>query len=193
VFSPDTLRVITATGHSADVWDVTTGGMPVALEHTGPIKDAAFSADGKQMITASADETARVWDATTGKPVTAPLAHHGSVTAVAFSADRTRVVTASEDGTARVWDAETGRPVTAPLEHPDSVTSAAFSPDGTRVLTTSRDGRARVWTLGTDEGSAADWSQRARCGPFTLINNVPAANPEPARSCARATPRRTAP
>jgi WD40 repeat protein len=55
------------------------------------------------MVTASEDHTARVWDATTGKPVTAPLKHQGAVTAAAFSADGRRVITVSKDKTARVW------------------------------------------------------------------------------------------
>jgi WD40 repeat protein len=75
------------------------------------------------VVTASRDKTARVWDATTGMPVTASLAHQSDVTAVAFSPDGTRVVTASRDNTARVWDATTGRLVTAPLEHEGIVTA----------------------------------------------------------------------
>jgi WD40 repeat protein len=60
------------------------------------------------VVTASTDNTARVWDATTGKPVTAPLEHQDSVTAAAFSPDGTRVVTASNDKTARVWTLSIG-------------------------------------------------------------------------------------
>ena len=77
----------------------------------------AWSADGTRVVTASADKTARVWDARTGQAVGAPLQHQGVVQAVAFSADGTRVVTASDDKTARVWDARTGQAVGAPLQH----------------------------------------------------------------------------
>jgi len=55
------------------------------------------------VVTAGADNTARVWDATTGKQVTALLVHQNVVLAVAFSPDGTRVITASLDKTARVW------------------------------------------------------------------------------------------
>jgi len=73
--------------------------------------------DGTRVVTASQDNTARVWDAATGTPVTRPLEHQATVRSAAFSPDGTRVVTASYDKTARVWDAATGKPVTHPLEH----------------------------------------------------------------------------
>ena len=37
---------------------------------------AAFSPDGKRIVTASGDKTARVWDAATGKPIGQPLKGH---------------------------------------------------------------------------------------------------------------------
>ena len=33
------------------------------------VSSAAFSPDGKRIVTASWDKTARVWDAATGKPI----------------------------------------------------------------------------------------------------------------------------
>ena len=122
--------------------------------HQGPINDAAFNAAGSRVVTASADGTARVWDAMTGQAVTPPLRHHGAVLAAAFSADGRRVVTASADGTARVWDAATGQPVTAPLRQRGAVRGAAFSADGRRVVTAGADGTARVWDAGTGRALA---------------------------------------
>jgi WD40 repeat protein len=65
---------------------------------------AAFSPDGKRVVTASEDQTALVWETETGHLLSGPLAHRGTVWAAAFNPDGTRVVTASLDGTARVWD-----------------------------------------------------------------------------------------
>ena len=66
---------------------------------------AAFSPDGKRIVTASMDKTARLWDAATGQPIGEPLkGHDGAVWSAAFSPDGKRIVTASEDKTARIWD-----------------------------------------------------------------------------------------
>src|SRR5262249_54692177 len=37
--------------------------------HTGPIFSAVFSPDGSEVLTASSDKTARIWDAATGKVI----------------------------------------------------------------------------------------------------------------------------
>ena len=61
------------------------------------------------------DDTARVWDVGTGKPVGEPMMHGGPVNSASLSPDGKRVVTASWDGTARVWDVSTGKPVGEPI------------------------------------------------------------------------------
>jgi WD40 repeat protein len=125
---------------------------------------AAFSPDGTHVVTASVDQTARVWDAATGKALTYPLEHQGPVVSAAFSPDGTRIVTASADNTTQVCDAVTGKSVTT-LEHQGMVWSAAFSPDGTRVVTAShRAGRPIRARSGTPE----QWAAVAERSPFVL-------------------------
>ena len=47
------------------------------------------------MLTGSGDNTARLWDARSGKPLGEPLRHESSVSAVAFSPEGDRVLTGS--------------------------------------------------------------------------------------------------
>ncbi|NCR87645.1 MAG: hypothetical protein GPI90_25065, partial [Microcystis aeruginosa K13-05] len=67
---------------------------------------AAFSPDGKRIVTASWDNTARVWDAETGREIASLNGHQKAVITAAFSPDGKRIVTASSDGTVRVWPVE---------------------------------------------------------------------------------------
>jgi hypothetical protein len=96
-------------------------------------------------VTASADGTAQVWEAATGKAVGEPLRHDGVVNSAVFSPDGKWVLTASADHTARVWEAATGKAVGEPLQHNSDVWHGAFSPDGKWVVTASNDSTARVW------------------------------------------------
>ena len=75
------------------------------------MRSAAFSPDGKQVVTASDDKTARLWDSATGKPLATLTGHEDVVRSAAFSADGKQVVTASCDKTARLWDSATGKPL----------------------------------------------------------------------------------
>jgi len=96
-------------------------------------------------VTASDDNTARLWDAKTGASLAVLKGHTGSVYSAAFSPDGARVVTASSDNTARLWDAKSGASLAVLEGHTGLVYSAAFSPDGARVVTASDDNTARLW------------------------------------------------
>ena len=121
---------------------------PSCADITIKFGSAAFSEDGKRVVTASNDRTARLWDAATGKEVAVLRGHDAAVKAAAFSPDGERVVTASDDKTARLWDVATGKHL-AVLRHDATVEEAAFSPDGKRVVTASYDKTTRLWDVAT--------------------------------------------
>jgi TIR domain/WD domain, G-beta repeat len=88
-----------------------------SMQHDDGVNSAQFSPDGQRVVTASADNTARLWDASSGRPVGEPMKHNGPVASAQFSPDGQRVVTASVDMTARLWDAASGKPVGEPMKH----------------------------------------------------------------------------
>src|SRR6202034_4225986 len=92
------------------------------------VRSAAFSPDGKRIVTASNDKTARIWDAASGQQLMMLSGHQDVVASAAFSPDGTRIVTASYDKTARVWDAATGKQLAVLTGHDGGVWRAEFRP-----------------------------------------------------------------
>jgi WD40 repeat protein len=123
--------------------------------HTSAVYTAEFSPDGNLVVTASADNTARIWDAHTFQELLVLQGHGDGVLSAVFSPDGNRVLTASRDHTARIWEIQTGQPLALSREptvlagHGDTLYWASFSRDGSRAVTTSADTTARIWDART--------------------------------------------
>ena len=143
-------------------------GMP---GHPGDVTSAAFSPDGRHIVTASDDNTARLWEPGSGaglstkwRTVAILSGHTGEVRSAAFSTDGRRILTASDDRTARLWEFSSlpgpsteWRTIATLSDHTDRVLNATFSPDGHRIVTASDDGTARLWEPGSWAGPNAEW------------------------------------
>src|SRR5262249_42713538 len=94
------------------VFDAKTGKPGKALlAHTQDVVDLALSKDGKTLATASADNTAKIWDFAGLKDTQTIKGHTDSLNSVAFSPDGKQVVTTSADKTLRVWNVADGKEV----------------------------------------------------------------------------------
>jgi hypothetical protein len=68
------------------------------------VNAVAFSPDGRQLLTAGEDRTARLWDAATGAELTQLAGHTDYVYSLAFSPDGSTLASGSGDHTVRLWD-----------------------------------------------------------------------------------------
>ncbi|MBA3536700.1 MAG: WD40 repeat domain-containing protein [Tatlockia sp.] len=127
--------------------------------HTQAIASVAFSPDGNFALTASNDNTARIWNLNTLESKELK-GHRYSVCAVACSPDGNYALTASEDTIVRLWNLKTLQ-FKKLSGHTDRVRSVAFSPDGNYALTGSCDGTARLWNLKTLESKELKGHQSA--------------------------------
>ena len=114
---------------------------------TQGINDAAFSPDGKYVVTAGVDKLAHLWDVETSKEIRQFNGHTDILNQVEFSPDGRVLATASADGTARLWDVQTGQELRRFTGHTAGIENMAFSPDGKYVATVSDDGTVRLWNV----------------------------------------------
>jgi WD40 repeat protein len=160
-FSPDGERVITAAGGAfrpsqVKLWDARTGTAVLELNDLPQLPEPlnqdwraqVLSLGGKRLATIGRNNTARVWDARTGK-LQCELKHTSPVVRVALSPDGSRVATNCPDGTGKVWDAETGKPQWE-FKDAGQWTKMAFSPDGNRIfIGNMEDETAKLLDAGT--------------------------------------------
>ncbi len=121
------------------------------IGHTEYVHSAFFSPDGKYIVTASVDATAKVWNALSGQLEADLKGHIQDVYSASFSPDGKYIVTASLDHTAKVWNTFTWQLVADLKGHTSGVYSASFSPDGKYIVTSSKDNTAKVWNVLTGQ------------------------------------------
>lgn len=70
------------------MWHSRTGEYKLALAgHSGKVLSAVFSADDSAILTASEDQTARIWDRSTGECKQTFIGHTDMVNSAFFSPD----------------------------------------------------------------------------------------------------------
>jgi WD40 repeat protein len=147
--------------------------------HTARVRSAAFSHDGKLIVTAGEDHTARIWERESGQQLVSLEGHTGTVYKAVFSPDDTRVVTASADMTARVWIVSTGNLAASLAGHRGWVTDVAFSPDGRFIVTASGNvttGGAGWARWGVRDSVVRIWDTASGSLVFSLLGPTDAVN-----------------
>ena len=138
--------------------------------HASYLYDVTENPAGDQILTASADGTAGLWDARDGTPVAVLDGDSQPVLQARYSPDGSRAITIAgglnqgSDRAGALWDAGSVARI-ATLSHQGLINAFSFSPDGRQLATASDDARIKLWDAATGrllktlEGhTAAVWS-----------------------------------
>jgi WD40 repeat protein len=119
--------------------------LTLQLGHNQRVSRLAQSPDGKFLASASLDNTAKIWDVTSGRLLTTLSGHQNFVKAVNFSPDGKLVATASYDKTIRTWNPENGMMLKSFAGHSKGVEAVCFSPNGKVIASGGLDKTILLW------------------------------------------------
>ena len=122
--------------------------------HGSWVNAVALTPDGRVAVSASNDQTLKVWDLEKGEETATLRGHGGSVRAVALTPDGRVAVSASNDQTVKVWDLEKGEETATLRGHGAWVSAVALTPDGRVAVSASDDQTLKVWDLEKGEETA---------------------------------------
>lgn len=116
------------------------------IQQDGPINSVIWSPDGKRLLTASQDGTARVWAAATGEQLLR-LDHKSPVKYAYWSPDGSQILTyLAEPETLMLWDGSRGERLFSIERNTGSypIFNALWSPDGDRLAIAHENGTALI-------------------------------------------------
>jgi WD40 repeat protein len=149
VFTSDGRKILTCGDDNLRLYDAETGAQ-LQIMKIG-FGEAILSSDDRYAISASSDNTACLWEVSTGKKIRSFVGHGGMVYGVDLSPDGKRALTASHDRTVRLWDVETGHELQRFEGHNGLVWCVRFTRDGKYALSSSEDRTIRLWPLPAKE------------------------------------------
>ena len=113
------------------------GSLRTLVGHTREVTAVAIAPDGKTAISASWDQTLKIWNTETGTELRTLNGHTEGVRAVAIAPDGKTVISASADSALKIWDTETGTELRTLNGHTDQVFAVAITPDGKTAISAS--------------------------------------------------------
>jgi WD40 repeat protein len=175
-FSPDESKVATVAGREIRILEIPSGRLLTPpLVHSNKVIFLEFDREGRQLVSATKRETvkdprdpnrpptgqARVWNATTGEPVTdwlecgqavsrATFSPGGKVLAILGDREQNTLTGARQNGV-RVFDLPSGRLRFSTLPQNDSIIDVELSPDGRFLATASANHTAMIWNAQSGE------------------------------------------
>jgi len=103
--------------------------------HTGTVYPAVFAPDGWLIVSASSDNTIRIWDSRSGDMVLGPLKGHQNLACFAvFSADGQHILSCSRDSIL-IWDSGTGERIPHSFEGESAKLSFTDSDTAPYIIT----------------------------------------------------------
>jgi WD40 repeat protein len=156
--SDGSLAAISLWEHDVRLWDGRVGRDKAILKgHQDIVNSASFSLDGTQLVTASKDFTARVWDVIEKAEDIVP--EESGEDEIVTQGEALGEMASSTEGASDSKEESPPAPMGPKIiesnlvfkGHTGSVNDAVFSPNQDKILTGSQDGFAIIWDVDTQK------------------------------------------
>jgi polyadenylation factor subunit 2 len=116
--------------------------------HEAPVRDLAFAPSDAKFVTASDDQSLKIWDFTTSKCDSTLTGHNWEAKSCDWHPSKGLIVSGSKDHSVKLWDPRTSRNLTTLHSHKNALTATTFSRLRDCLLATAgRDNLARIFDL----------------------------------------------
>ncbi|ETO05853.1 WD repeat-containing protein [Reticulomyxa filosa] len=122
----------------------------VLQTHNDAVRNITFSADGRNMVSASYDNTIRILDVSSGKQLQNFIGHDNRIFVARFSPDEHTIISCSKDDTIRLWNINTGTEIIEFKKYLNNVWDVNFSPDGKYIVAGLGDGTIRLYDVNSE-------------------------------------------
>ena len=143
-FSPDQKTISTATSTTITLSDCDSGKFLQKLELTkGDLTSIEYSNTG-EMIIATNDQAAQIWEAATGRTIRI-IDLKDNCNYACFNNDGTEVIAALKNNIASVWDLDTEEEIIDLTGHTYLSFDINYSTDGKKLVSSNDDYIGRIW------------------------------------------------
>ena len=148
--SNNVLALSASTDKTALLWKTQLGTPIQKFEgHTRSVETAYFADNDTKVITASLDQTIRLWDLD-GNVLQTFTGHNNEVTSAQTNLAFTQIVSTANNGELRIWNPAS--PTTTNVisnAHSGSANFATYSPDGALIASVGSDQILKIWDATT--------------------------------------------
>ncbi len=148
--------------------NLTVSPVATLTGHQNDIYDLLLLRDGKTLVSASADNTIRIWDLE-NNTLRHTLAHANVVQAIATTVDQTTLISTGDDRTIRFWSLPDGQPL-GQLDnaHGTPIRALEVSRNGRTLVSADSEGAIKLWPL-TDATGSLNIPGMAAAGPNHIL------------------------
>jgi WD40 repeat protein len=109
----------------------------------------AMSADGKSLLSSSADKKIKIWNFSTGKEIRTLIEASIPINYFAINPDWQTLATGDAGNTIAIWNFSTGKKIRTLKGHSSYVNYVVISPDGKKLASASADHTIKIWDFFT--------------------------------------------